>query len=101
MSEEYRVAAGEAVELVARLLERGDVSSVSVHDIDGEILMVLPGVTAPEDGAQRLLDSFQNGAGGPEVLVVAETADASEELVSSKRVVADRPAFPEGEEPPV
>lgn len=99
-SESYRMSTEEAVEAVARLLERDDVRWVRVEDVDGEPLVDIPGTSTPENGARELMERWQDfePGGGIEVTVTAETGPPPD-APPHGRILDEPPEHPEEGEP--
>ncbi len=98
-TETYRVSTEDAVQTIARLLERDDVRGISVRDVDGETVVEVPGASSPEGGARELMDSWQDYAGGgAEVTIVAETGLPPGEPPPG-RILEEPPEHPEEGEP--
>lgn len=98
-TETYAVSAADAVETIWRLLERDDVRSIRVEDVDGETLVEVPGAATAEAGAREMMDAWQDyEGGGGEVVVVAETGEPPNEP-GHGRILEEPPEHPEEGEP--
>jgi hypothetical protein len=98
-TELYTVTTADAVEMVSRLLERDDVRSIRVEDIDGEAQVTVPGTATPEAGARELMDAWQDyQGGGAQVHVVAETGLPPDEPIHGA-ILDQPPEHPEEGEP--
>lgn len=97
-TEMYTVTAEDAVETVSRLLERDDVRSIRVEDIDGEPLVEVPGTSTSEGGARELIERWQEyQGGGSQVHIVAETGTPPD--VPPHAIHEEPPEHPEEGEP--
>jgi hypothetical protein len=75
--EYYQVSAEDALDTLARLLNRGDVVGLTVTDIDGETLAEVSGAAPAERAVSEFLDAFQeHEGGGAEVRIVADVAES-------------------------
>ena len=63
--EEYGVSATDAAERIARLLERDDVSRITVVGDEGEPVLEVPGTADPDAGARQMLNAFDEPDGAP------------------------------------
>ncbi len=98
-TETYHVSSEDAVQTIWDLLERDDVRSVRVEDVDGETIVEVPGTSMPEGGARELMDRWQDyQGGGSEVTIVAETGLPPDEP-GHGRILEEPPEHPEEGEP--
>jgi hypothetical protein len=98
-TETYAVTAADAAETVSQLLERDDVRSIRVQDVDGETLLDVSGATWAEAGARELFDRWGDyDGGGLRVTVVAET-EAPPDEPGHGRILEEPPEHPEEGEP--
>ncbi|HEY3317059.1 MAG TPA: hypothetical protein VGK50_01365 [Coriobacteriia bacterium] len=98
-TETYRVSTGDAVQTIAELLERDDVRSIRVEDVDGDVVVEVPGTSTSEGGARELMERWQDYVGGgSEVTVVAETGLPPDEPAHG-RILEEPPEHPEEGEP--
>lgn len=74
--EYYQVSAADALDRLARLLNRGDVVGLMVTDVDGEMLAEMSGAAPAERVVSEFLEAFQeHEGGGSEVRIVADVAE--------------------------
>jgi hypothetical protein len=99
--EVYEVTTEEAVQTVADLLDRGDVRTIRVEDIDGETLVEIPGSSTSEGGVRELMDRWQDydTGGGPTVTLHVDTAEPDELEPPHDFILEEPPEHPEEGEP--